>query len=107
VRRLVYLASARRDLASILDYITRQSGSLAVGRGFTDQLRGHCAKLARLPGTLGRARPELRPDIRSTVHRGYVIFFRYRDDTLEIVSILEGHRDIDGHFGAEVPDDRD
>jgi plasmid stabilization system protein ParE len=65
VRHLVYLASARRDLASILVDITRESASLAVGRGFTVQLRGHCAKLARLPGTLGRARPELRPDIRS------------------------------------------
>jgi len=105
LRRLVYLAAARRDLASILDYITRQSGSLAVGRGFTAQLRDQCTQLARLPGTLGRARPELRPDIRSLAFRGYVIFFRYRDDVLEVVNILEGHRDIEGHFGAEVPDE--
>ena len=98
MRRLVYLAAAERDLVSILEYITRESGSLAVGRGFTDQLQAHCAKLASLPGTLGRARPELRPDIRSTVHKGYVVFFRYREDVLEVVNILEGHRDIETFF---------
>jgi hypothetical protein len=36
VRRLVYLAPARRDLADIFDYITRRSGSLAIGQGFVD-----------------------------------------------------------------------
>jgi plasmid stabilization system protein ParE len=73
VRRLVYLASARRDLVEILEYITRQSGSVAVGRRFVDRLRRQCAKLAALSGTLGRARPELRPDIRSFPFKGYVI----------------------------------
>lgn len=103
MRRLIYLAAAQRDLASILEYVTRQSGSLALGRGFTDRLQGHCARLASLPGLLGRARPELRPDIRSSVCKGWVIFFRYRDDTLEVVNILEGHRDMDAFFGGEDP----
>jgi plasmid stabilization system protein ParE len=98
VRRLVYLASARRDLVEILEYITRQSGSVAIGRRFVDQLRQQCAKLAGLAGTLGRARPELRSDIRSFPFKGYVIFFRYSGDTLEVVDILEGHRDVEAHF---------
>jgi len=98
VRRLVFLAAAQRDLVSILDHITRESGSLAVGRGFVGRLRQHCARLASLPGSIGRARPELRPDIRSSAFKGYVVFFRYRDDLLEVVNVLEGHRDIDGHF---------
>ena len=37
-------------------------------------------------------------DIRSSAFKGYVVFFRYRDDLLEIVNVIEGHRDIDGHF---------
>ena len=98
MRRLVYLAAAQRDLASILRYITRESGSLAVGRGFVGRLRRHGAGLASLPGSIGRARPELRPDIRSSAYKGHVVFFRYRDDLLEIVNILEGHRDVAGHF---------
>ncbi len=60
--------------------------------------RGRCHDIASKPGTLGRARPELRPDIRSAAHKGYVIFFRYIEDRLEVVNILEGHRDIDAHF---------
>lgn len=98
MRRLVYLAAARRDLVSILDHLTRASGSLAVGRGFVGQLRQHCTRLASLPGSIGRARPELRPDIRSSAFKGYVVFFRYQDDRLEVVSIIEGHRDIEGYF---------
>jgi toxin ParE1/3/4 len=100
VRQLVYLTSAHHDLIDILQYITRESGSLAVGRAFVDRIRQQCAKLASLPGTLGRARPELRPDIRSTSFRGYVIFFRYEGDDFEVVNVLEGHRDVDAYFEA-------
>jgi toxin ParE1/3/4 len=52
---------------------------------------------------MGRPRPELRPDLRSHPFKSYVIFFRYLEDTLEIVNILEGHRDIDTFFGNELP----
>jgi len=34
-------------------------------------------------------------------YRTYVIFFQYRDNALEIVNILEGHRDLDAHFNVE------
>ncbi len=96
--RLVYLASARRDFAAILEYITRQSGSLAVGQGFVEAVRQQCRKLASLPGTLGRARPQLRHDIRSFAFRNYVIFFRYKNDTFEVVNVIEGHRDLVAYF---------
>ncbi len=105
MRRLVYLAAAQRDLLSILDYITRESGSVAIGSAFTDRLQARCAKLASLPGMLGRARPELRPDIRSAACGNYVIFFRYRDDMLEVVNVLEGHRDIAAFFHESEPGD--
>jgi plasmid stabilization system protein ParE len=101
VRRLVYLTSAERDLGSILDYIARESGSAAVALGFTDRIRTQCARLASLPGIMGRARPELRADLRSSPFGRYVIFFRYRDDKLEVVDILEGHRDIEAFFGGD------
>lgn len=102
MRRLVYLAAARRDLATILAFITRESGSLALARTFVDALRQQCRKLASLPGTLGRARPELRSDIRSFAYQGYVIFFRYQGEKFEVVAVLEGHRDSLGHFHADA-----
>jgi toxin ParE1/3/4 len=98
MRRLSYTTAARRDLLSIFDYIRTESSSAELARSFVDRLRQQCGKLASLPGTLGRARPEVRPDIRSFAFKGYVIFFRYRGEGLEIVSVLEGHRDIDAAF---------
>jgi toxin ParE1/3/4 len=73
-----------------------------VAAAFVAKLRRQCRKLASLPGMLGIARPELGPDIRSMPFHGYVIFLRYGDDALDIVNVLEGHRDIDGHFGGPV-----
>jgi len=98
VRELVYLAAARDDMVGILAYIAEASGSVALANGFVGQLRERCRQLASKPGVLGRGRPELRPDIRSVAHKGYVIFFHYLDDRLEVVNVLEGHRDIDGWF---------
>ena len=103
MRRLVYLAAAERDLLSILEYIARESGSAAIGLAFAERLQGRCARLASLPGTLGRARPELRPDLRCFPFGNYVIFFRYRDDVLEVVNVLAGHRDIDAFFSQSAP----
>lgn len=99
--RLRYLADAQRDILNILDYIEEQSGSTEIAESFVSKLRKRCRDLAGLPGTLGRARPELRPDMRSIAYGTYVIFFQYGDDVIEIVSILEGHRDIDAHFNAQ------
>lgn len=104
MRRLILLDAAVDDLASIFDYVAHESGNPPLARRFVDRLAGQCARLAALPGLLGRARPELRADIRSFAFRGYVIFFRYRADRLEVVSVLEGHRDIDAHFSETDPE---
>lgn len=98
MRRLVLLESVRGDLLHILDHVADASGSVALAMDFVGRLRRRCRDLADLPGTLGRPRTELRPDLRSIVFRGYVIFFRYVEDRVEVVNIVEGHRDIDTHF---------
>ena len=44
----------------------------------------------------------MRPDVRSFPFKGYVIFFRYLDDAiLEIVHIIEGHRDVAAIFARD------
>jgi len=68
---------------------------------FARQLNGQCRRLAQLPGTIGRARPELRPDIRSAPFYSYIIFFRYiGTDLFEVVRVIEGHRDIAALFSG-------
>ncbi len=105
MRRLAYNATARRNLSEIQAYISRQSKNKAIGQAFAGTLRQQCRKLAALPGTLGRPRPEIRPDLRSFPYRGYIIFFRYLPDIFEVVNILEGHRDLPAYFTEDPPTD--
>jgi plasmid stabilization system protein ParE len=85
----------------ILTSIADVSGSVSVAQTFVRELRAKCHKLASLDVTIGRARPELRADIRSFPYKNHVIFFRYVADRFEIVNILEGHRDIEAFFFSE------
>lgn len=52
---------------------------------------------------MGRARKELGPDLRSQSHKSYVIFFRYLGDVLEVVNVIEGHRDLPALFPPDKP----
>jgi plasmid stabilization system protein ParE len=96
--RLRYTAAAQDDLGSIALYIAEQSGSRAVAERFTGELRAKCRDLARLSGRLGRPRRELRADMRSFAYKNYLIFFRYAGETVEIVNVVESHRDIEALF---------
>ncbi len=98
MRRAKFLVSVRADFRSIFAYVADQSGSVDVAETFVRRLRAQCHKLAALEATVGRARPELRPDIRSFPYRGYAIFFRYVEGRFEVVNILESHRDTETHF---------
>ncbi len=96
--KLRYLEQAKDDLIQIKRYIANESGSQEIGLQYTDKLREQCRKLARLPGKIGRPRTELMEGLRSFVHGNYVIFFMYNNDYLDIVTIIEGHRDIETMF---------
>lgn len=98
VARLRWLPSARDDLLDILTHVARESGDVELAERFVRKIRMRCQGLSALPATMGRPRPELRPDIRSVAFRGYVIFFRYEGGALEVVNIINGHRDVDAFF---------
>jgi plasmid stabilization system protein ParE len=101
VRKLRYSSAAREDLENIATYISEQSGSRATAAKFTSDLRSKCRDLAGLEAIIGRPRPELRHDLRSFPFGSYVIFFRYLEDTFEIVNIIEAHRDLDAIFDKD------
>jgi toxin ParE1/3/4 len=50
-------------------------------------------RLARKPG-LGRARPDIRPDLRSYVCQRHVILYRLTDQGVQILRILHHARDL-------------
>ena len=102
MRRLQFTDDADRDLVDIALYIASESQSRELASAFVERLRAKCRQLASLPATLGTPRQDLRPeplnDIRSTPCQGYVIFFRCRDDVLEVVNVLHGSRDVIRYF---------
>ena len=92
------LPSAMADLVNVLDGVTRETGSLDIGLRFVDALRQPCARLATLPGLHGCTRCELHPGIRSVAFdnvpfNSYVIFFRYVEETFEVVNIVSDDHD--------------
>ena len=101
MRRATFLASVRSDLLEILSYITEASGSVSSGQSFVRKLRDKCHRLAAIDSVVGRARPDLRADIRSFPFENYVIFFRYVGERFEVVNILERHRDVESVFAPD------
>lgn len=95
-------ARARTELRAIRRYIADTSGQREIAETFTDRLIFQCERLASMPFEMGTARPELGAGIRSFPYGNYVIFFRYREHRMEIISIIEGHRDIDALFTTET-----
>jgi toxin ParE1/3/4 len=105
VPHLRFLDSARDNLVEIAEYIASVSGEDAAVR-LTGEIIYKCEHLATLTGLLGRARPELRPDVRSTPFKNYLIFFRYLPsesdrDIFQVVNVVESHRDLVAYFGHE------
>jgi len=104
VKRAEYLPSAKLDLKDLRLYLTQSSGSRDVSRKFISRLRSHCDHLASLPFLMGKDRPDLGLDFRSTAFEAYVILFRYQGGRFQVVNVLEGHRDILGYFSTTNPE---
>jgi toxin ParE1/3/4 len=100
MRRIRYVESAAKDFDDIFDYLANEAGTKVALR-VLGRIRARCREMASLPGVLGRARPELRPDIRSFVCGSYVVFFRYHEKVLEVVHVAEGHRDLAALFDEQ------
>lgn len=98
MRQLRFTDDASDNLVEIALYIASESQSREIALAFVERLRAKCRHLASLHATLGTARTDLREDIRSTSSQGYVIFFRYQGDVLEVVNVLHSSRDVIGYF---------
>lgn len=99
MRKLLLSAAALRDFDDIFEYLTSELCDSVRARTIVDRIGDQCEKLASLPSVLGRPRPDLAPGLRSFPFRGYAIFMRYGEDTLEIVNILHSRRDPDAIMG--------
>src|SRR4051795_10029538 len=87
---------AENDLTEIADYIASDSPS-AAGR-LLDRIQDRCQSLAEMPET-GVPREELAPGLRSAAIGRYVVFYRPRDENIQIIRVLHGSRDIESILG--------
>jgi len=93
--KLVISDEAVADLIDLWTYIAEDSPERA--DQFVDQIHEKCATLADTP-MMGRERSELLPGMRSFPIGRYLIFYRIVEETLQVVRLLSGYRDLDAQF---------
>ena len=82
---------AERDLDDIADFIAEDSPRRALS--FTAGLRRACQELATYPLRFPKLQHPGNQDIRRCVHGAYSIFYRIREESIEVLRILHGARD--------------
>lgn len=84
---------AREDLLEIWEFIA-EDNEAAADRTL-DRIESALRSIASNPH-MGRARPELRPGVRSFPVGSYILFYRAMADCIELVRVLNTYRNVDG-----------
>src|SRR5262245_25679340 len=92
VRQIVVAPRARHDLVRLYDYLEARAGA-RLAQSYIDRIDTLFDMLSEFPG-LGAPRPELGPSVRSTGIWPYVILYQASDDSLHILRIVHGRRNI-------------
>jgi toxin ParE1/3/4 len=105
IYRVVLRPQARRDLADLGIYITREA-SRQVAHRYVMRLREACRTLREFPER-GTMRPDLLPGLRTMGFEGRAtIAFVVEGDTVRVLNIFYGGRDFEAHLRDEsnLPD---
>lgn len=84
---------AKDDLVDIWATIAEARDERTADR-MNRKILAACLSKAAFPET-GRLRDEIAPGLRSTVVHPYVVFFRPAGETIVVLRILHGHRDVE------------
>lgn len=87
---------ASRDIEKIADYLAENS-SLESSDRFLQGITMKLKRLAQFP-KIGRSRDELSPSLRSLLYESYLIFYRTKDTSIEILRVVSGYQDLEGIF---------
>lgn len=90
--KVIWSQRALQDVEHIRDYIALDSPAYA--RPFIERLLYATRHLPQFPQS-GRAMPEAsNPNIREVIYQGYRIIYRVRAETIEIVMVIHGSRNV-------------
>ena len=95
-RPLIWSPESIADLDSIWDYYVNAAGRQTADN-MIREITQACVLIENHPFA-GRTRNEVRPGLRSLVAHPNIVFYRVRNDSAEIVRVLDGRRDIESIF---------
>jgi toxin ParE1/3/4 len=93
---VVWSSDAEEDLFQIWAYLVRQAARASADRVVRD-IELSCRRLESWPHS-GRDRGDILPGMRSISSGPYVIFHLVGADSVEVVRVLHGRRDIEAVF---------
>ncbi len=99
MRRLVFSPAAKQDLVAINRYLIRYSTLAA--RRFKGKVRRQSELLIEFPA-MGRSADSLQPGLRSFPVEDYLIFYTVNSNTIEILRILNGYRNLEAIFSEDI-----
>jgi len=95
-RRIIWSPAARNDLREIWRYFLGVA-SRDVADGLLRDIRFAAEKVRQRP-LAWRARDDVMPGLRSILVHPYVIFYRVKEGTVEIVRVLHQRRNLPAIF---------
>lgn len=96
-RRLIVARQARQDLMEIWEFIA--SDSIRAADSIEELFQQEFLAIQHHPG-LGPRREELQPGVRSLPVGSYLIFYRVRRYSVQILRVVHGARDLGALFAG-------
>jgi plasmid stabilization system protein ParE len=100
VRSIFLSPEAEDDLIQAAEYLDRETGNAVFGHRLHDEI-DHVMNLIVENPLMGRARPDLQNGLRGFPHGQYTIFWRLRENEIEIVRVLHQRQDVEREFGIK------
>jgi toxin ParE1/3/4 len=91
--KLVITDEAATDLREIGEWIAASNPRRALT--FVDELKARCASLIDAPLAYALVPRHEASGVKRLPHGAYLIFYRVREDTVEIIHVLHGARDYE------------
>lgn len=100
--RAVLTVSAEAGLSEIWLWLAHEAGDATASR-IVGEIMAAAARIAALP-RMGKAYPELAPDVRGWVVRSHVAFYRVIDGGIAVLRVIHRARDLTAAWRERDPD---
>jgi toxin ParE1/3/4 len=98
MKQFSFTPEAYADLRAIALHIAADNPVRALG--YVAKIEERCKRIAEFPNA-GPPRPEWGDGVRIAVHGYYLIIYRVRVETVQVLRVIHGARDIDSLLESE------